>query len=492
MTCPRCGLSGIASTLELCPRCLLESDAEEQPAAPPGIALEGELGRGGMGRVFRARHVRLDRLVAVKFLPVELSFEPSFRARFEREARTLAKLNHPNIVQVHDFGTSAEGDSYLIMELVAHGTLRTRLPLTVAAALRVLADVCAGLAYAHARGIVHRDVKPENVLFDEEGRAKIGDFGLARLIEQAPSHDSITRPLEVLGTPGYVAPEARAGLPPDPRMDVFAAGTLLHVMLTGRLPDAELGAIPEALRPIVRRAISIEPSARYPSALELGQALSPHLGAPRPEPARAVALAAPPRLPIEEESWMRAVALTFTGATALSLYALVVSLSPRVMPSSEMLSFVVFGVERLPGDKVFSRARFETGPTLAAALGWAFALGAYGVLRSHWRRAGIERHEPERKLAETRSVLVLAGVVLALFVVRILLERAGFVTIGTYVPVVGGVLETAVLYTVWLAILESRRTARALTREPLLWLGLTVSLVPPVLSFIRLLRGEIP
>jgi serine/threonine-protein kinase len=148
--CPRCGLG--TDTLALCPRCFLAEDEAPVPTAPPGLVLEAEIGRGAMGRVFRARHVRLDRPVAVKFLPPALADDPAFEARFAREARALARLSHPHVVGVHDFGTTETGESYLVMELVPGGTLSGRLPLPADEALRVAGEICDGLAYAHARG----------------------------------------------------------------------------------------------------------------------------------------------------------------------------------------------------------------------------------------------------------------------------------------------------------------------------------------------------
>ena len=135
-----------------------------------------------MGRVFRARDERLGRAVAVKVLRPESAANPDFRARFAREARTLARLEHPGIVAVHDFGTTPDGDGYLVMQLVSGGSLADRLPLPVADALAIAAELCDALAYAHGRGIIHRDIKPENVLLGDDGRAR-----LSRLRHRAPA-----------------------------------------------------------------------------------------------------------------------------------------------------------------------------------------------------------------------------------------------------------------------------------------------------------------
>jgi hypothetical protein len=499
-TCPRCGLRVPSDRIALCPRCLLDddTDAPERPEAPPGITLDEQIGRGGMGRVFRGRHLRLDRLVAVKFLPVELAADPAFEARFEREARALARLNHPNIVGVHDFGTTGGGDSYLVMELVPGGTLAGRIPLAPREAVRVAREVCDGLAYAHDAGLVHRDIKPENILFDADGRAnadgraKIADFGIARLVDPEDGGRGLTRPSLVMGTPAYMAPEARAGAPPDPRMDVFAVGVLLHQMITGRLPEPAPDVLPAALDPIVRRALARDPSARWPSARAFADALAASLddlpAASASAPTRPAARALPP----EEASWQRAVALVLAGATAVALYAFLVSVTPRTLDAGDTLPFVAFGTEPRPGGRMFTRARFETWPTLAAAGAFAVALAAYGLLRRHWRHAGLDTPAPDVPLPTTRAVLAIAGIIDVVFLARLAIERAVGRVITAYIPVLGGVLELAMVYLVWLAVLEARRRSRPLRREPLLWLGLALSLLPPVIAFALILAGESP
>jgi serine/threonine-protein kinase len=490
LACARCGLTLSGGRLVACPRCLLADD-QERPAAPPGVELGDEIGRGGMGRVFRGRQLRLDRPVAVKLLPPELAGDSTFQARFEREARALARLAHPNIVAVHDFGTTDAGDSYLVMELVPSGTVATRIPMPAAEAVRVARQVCAGLAFAHAAGIVHRDIKPENVLCAADGQVKIADFGIARLLDSDGAAGP-TRPSLVLGTPAYMAPEARAGAPPDPRMDVYALGVLLHQLITGRLPDDALGGLPPALVPIVRRSTAANPLDRWASASELDDALA---AASRllvaATPARSAA-AASEDLPAEEQSWQRAVALVLAGATAIALYALLVSVTPRTLDAGDTLPFVTLGAEPLPGGRVFTRARFETWPVLAAATAFAVALAAYGLLRRHWRRAGLDLPMPERPLPASRSLLALAGIVMAGFFLRLGLDHAGLQRLSSYIPVLGGILELGMVYLLWMGVLEARRTARPLRREPLLWLAVGLSLVPPLVSFARILTGRAP
>jgi serine/threonine-protein kinase len=463
---------------------------EGEPGLPElsGITLEDEIGRGGMGRVFRARHERLERTVAVKLLPPELSSEPEFEARFAREARALARLSHPNLLSVHDFGTASDGASYLVMEFAAGGPLSARIPLPAPDAVRVAIQLCQGLAQVHDHGIVHRDIKPQNVLFDASGAAKLADFGIARLLHENVT-GPITKSMRVLGTPGYIAPEALHGAHPDARFDIFALGVLLHEMLSGRLPKAGDSGISGPLAALVKRATATDPNQRFASAHEFEAALSaalPLLTASESISARSA------WLPPEELSWQRAVALILAGATALSIYALLVSVTPRVLEPGDALPFIAFGVERLADGRLATAARFETAPTLAAALGWAVAFGTYGLLRRHWRHAGLELPSPERGLPSARAVMGIALVIDAVFVLRLLLEHSRARALASYVPVLGGVLELFMLYLVWMVVLDAQRTHRLLRREPWLWLGLGLSLFPPVFSVFRALSGQVP
>jgi serine/threonine-protein kinase len=256
-------------------------------------------------------------------------------------------------------------------------------------------------------------------------------------------------------------------------------------MVTGRLPDERLEELPIRQRAIVARALSSDPSTRYANGHALWEAL---------EAAGATARSGPidshDELPPEEQSWIRAVALTLAGATALSLYAFLVSMTPRILPADDILPFVVFGAEPRGQNLLFTRARFETFPTLAAAGGWAVALSAYGLLRRHWRHAGFDRKTPDRPVRGTRTVVVFAIVLNTLFLARMLLERAGARSVGNYIPVIGGVLELCMLYVVWVAVLEANRTSRPLRKEILLWCAVALSLFPPVLSFVRMLLGR--
>ncbi len=189
------------------------------------------LGRGGMSEVWRAEDLELGRNVAIKLLAPDAD-----TARFEREARAVASLAHPNIMQLFDYGQS-DGRPYMVLEYVPNGTLEDRLrnrkPLPDEEAIAIATGIAAGLAHAHARGIVHRDLKPANVLFDEEGRPKVADFGIARM---AVGEGTLTEAGTVLGTAAYISPEQALGEPAGAASDVYSWGVIVYRMLTGRLP----------------------------------------------------------------------------------------------------------------------------------------------------------------------------------------------------------------------------------------------------------------
>jgi tRNA A-37 threonylcarbamoyl transferase component Bud32 len=199
------------------------------PAELAGLLPQEEvlelLGQGGMGAVYKARQVKLDRLVALKILPPAAGRDPAFAARFAREARALARLNHPGVVGLHDFG-EAGGLSYLLMEFVDGGSLRQVLragPAEPLRALGVVRQVCEALHYAHDRGVVHRDLKPENILLDAAGRVKIADFGLAKILGAAASEPALTASQQAMGTLNYMAPEQLdTPLEVDHRADLYA------------------------------------------------------------------------------------------------------------------------------------------------------------------------------------------------------------------------------------------------------------------------------
>jgi hypothetical protein len=218
------------------------------------------LGAGGMGEVYRARDTRLDRSVAVKILPEAFARDPNRLARFEREAKAIAALSHPNILSLHDFGEH-EGTAYAVTELLEGETLRQRLaagPLSPRKALEYAAHVANGLAAAHDKGIVHRDLKPANLFVTTDGRVKILDFGLAAHLEASAEEQSglktetrRTDPGTVLGTAGYMSPEQAAGQKADARSDLFSLGCVLYEMLSGKRVFVR-DTVPETLTAILR------------------------------------------------------------------------------------------------------------------------------------------------------------------------------------------------------------------------------------------------
>ncbi len=197
------------------------------------------LGRGGMAEVFKAYQASLDRYVALKLMHSFLAEDAEFFARFEREAKNIAALHHPNIIQIHDFDREGPS-SYMVMEFVDGGTLKDRLnalaakgeilPLTEA--IRIIKDVGAALAFAHGSGMIHRDIKPANVLIDRKGRVILTDFGIAKMVSSA----KFTASGSLLGTPAYMAPEQGLGQPGDHRADIYSLGVMLYQLVTGVLP----------------------------------------------------------------------------------------------------------------------------------------------------------------------------------------------------------------------------------------------------------------
>ncbi|MFH1463482.1 MAG: bifunctional serine/threonine-protein kinase/formylglycine-generating enzyme family protein [Pseudomonadota bacterium] len=258
--------------------------------------LQRVLGRGGMATVYAAWDDRLSVARAVKMLHAELARDEEGRQRFEREARIMARLRHPHIATVHDAGVAA-GQPFLVMDLFEAGSLAASVPprqgMAPQRALQILLEVLDALRYAHAEGVIHRDIRPENVLLDERGRALVADFGLASL-----AHDErqLTCDGALLGTPAYMAPEVRA----DARQasaasDLYAAGITLFVCLTGQPPWALdgpgeegpiLAGLPRPIQGLIQRATAADPADRYATAEQMAQAMGAARRAlePREEP----------------------------------------------------------------------------------------------------------------------------------------------------------------------------------------------------------------
>jgi serine/threonine protein kinase len=278
----------------LCPACLLaqgaatENPRPSHPFQPPAIEELAKLfpqleilqllGAGGMGAVYKARQPALDRIVALKILPAIGSSSGNFPERFNREARALARLSHPNIVAVHEFGQAGELH-FFIMEYVDGANLRQleqNERLTPRQALQIIPQICDALQYAHDEGVVHRDIKPENVLIDRKGRVKIADFGLAKILQRDPEALRLTVEGQVMGTPHYMAPEqVERPLTVDHRADIYSLGVVLYEMLTGDLPLGNFAPPSRKVRldvrldDVVLRALENDPERRYQHASEV-------------------------------------------------------------------------------------------------------------------------------------------------------------------------------------------------------------------------------
>jgi serine/threonine protein kinase len=302
-------------TLRLCPQCRepLPSDSTERlclqcqsdpgrttpPASPgtrpapptpaeiaqffPQLEILELLGHGGMGMVYKARQPQLDRIVALKILAPELSGDPAFAERFSREAQSLAKLNHSNIVGVFDFGRSGNF-YYFLMEFVDGANLHTLIQDKQPGpdeTRRIVIEVCRALQFAHEEGVIHRDIKPSNILIDKKGRVKIADFGLAKLAGkagEAPTREALTT--LVIGTPHYMAPEQiETPATVDHRADLYSLGVVFYEMLTGELPLGRFGppsgktVADERLDEVVLRALEKDPHRRYQQASEMRAAV---------------------------------------------------------------------------------------------------------------------------------------------------------------------------------------------------------------------------
>lgn len=418
----------------LCPRCLgafqlaaptdgtARGDDTSFPTPPPDptdiarhfpqLDIIRCLGRGGMGVVYEAHQKSLDRRVALKILAPERKKDASFTERFLREARALARLNHPHIVTVHDFGES-DGLHFLLMEYVDGMNLRQLLAsktLTPEAAMAIVPPLCEALQYAHEQGIVHRDVKPENLLLDRHGRIKIADFGIARLMGDPAPSDTATSE-HAVGTPHYMAPEQRERPQTvDHRADIYSLGVVFYEMLTGELPAGPL--LPPSRRvqvdvrldEIVLRALEREPDRRYQTAGEFRSQVETVAATPatpastRPSPG----ISAIPTPKLNARSWAR-LSLGFLIAGTLGTLVLM-TLSHRhelalVFGGLALVLALITGIKSRP-DRLGTTVTFSVlgiflmaGLTTAVLTEW---LPLPGSRRHAARQAALDAAARER------------------------------------------------------------------------------------------------
>jgi tRNA A-37 threonylcarbamoyl transferase component Bud32 len=326
---------------------------EELADAFPQLEILELIGQGGMGFVFKARQPKLDRLVALKILPQSLAADPAFAERFTREGRMLARLNHPNIVIIHDFG-QAGGFFYLLMEYVDGVNLRQAMRVgrfTPMQALAIVPKICEALQFAHNEGILHRDIKPENILLDSKGRVKIADFGIAKLLVEGQTPATLTGSGATLGTPHYMAPEQieRPG-DVDHRADIYSLGVVFYEMLTGELPigrfapPSEKSTVDPRMDEVVLRALEKERERRPQSAGEVKTQVETIAGTGE----------APPKTPSSESApsgngraSRRALVAAVLACASLVLFALGF-LAVR-SPESICLLLAVLGIPALGG-----------------------------------------------------------------------------------------------------------------------------------------------
>lgn len=429
--CPRCGAKVAADALEgLCVRCLANlnfaadsvltgADAlRSEPASPDEIAphfpqldVLACLGRGGMGVVYKARQRSLDRLVALKILAPEREKDPHFAERFAREAQALAKLSHPHIVTVYDFG-QADGLFYLLMEYVDGVNLRELLRtrrLEPKEALAIVPPICDALQYAHDHAVVHRDIKPENLLLDKAGQVKIGDFGIAKML----GNDNIPDEEQGVGTPHYMAPEQHA-IPQaaDHRADIYSLGVVLYEMLTGELPAGQFELpsrkvqIDVRLDEIVLRALNREPELRFQKAGHLKTAVETVTRSGKENgPDALPALGKAERSHLLKPQGTRAINVTKTIAITLLLVFLAGSLGILYMfrgrfsgisPNARNASKFADAARR--GLAAFERSDFDQ-----AIVAWdeAIRIDPNHSTVHRWRGdASLNKHEIDKALSE--------------------------------------------------------------------------------------------
>jgi tRNA A-37 threonylcarbamoyl transferase component Bud32 len=359
--CPDCGQTYDSKLRTGCAACQIKLGLDDtvKPARSPQIpAISAEelaphfedleildlIGVGGMGAVYRARQKKLDREVAIKVVRPDISESQEFSQRFEREAKAMARLNHPNIVSIYDFGNT-DGIFYYLMELVDGPNLAELAgseSLTPQETLEIVTQVCQAMQYAHDNGVVHRDIKPTNILVNAEGTVKIADFGLAKLCSVGDPTTQLTQTQQVFGTPRYMAPEQiESTREVDHRADIYSLGVVFYELLTGELPlgrfdpPSEKISIDVRLDEVVLRALEKHPERRYQAAREFQTDISQIV---RPVPPVKQAMASSPAVVDPPETRLpnwKVPALVIPGSilATLGIYAAAVWVSLESFPT---------------------------------------------------------------------------------------------------------------------------------------------------------------
>ncbi len=366
--CPSCALLGVAEPTDPAQSAAAGTPTlEELAAAFPEYEMLGVIGQGGMGVVFKARQPRLDRLVALKILPPALAAQPGFAERFTREARALARLAHPHIVAVYDFGERA-GFYYLMMEFVNGVNLRQamRAGVTPVQALALVPRICEALQFAHDRGVLHRDIKPENILLDTAGTPKLADFGIAKFAGDATAKTNLTETGAALGTAAYMSPEQiEKPATVDHRADIYSLGVVLYEMLTGELPlgrfaaPSEKSSVNRGVDEVVMRSLEKERERRQQSASAMKTEVeyaTQHSGP--------MTGAVPPTRALEPLAMRIFTALAALSAIGIPVAAMLRWTTPS--PGHMIAFFLIFGVLAGVAEMFSPSARVSAKPRDAA------------------------------------------------------------------------------------------------------------------------------
>jgi tRNA A-37 threonylcarbamoyl transferase component Bud32 len=368
-------------------------------AAFPHLEILELIGQGGMGAVFKARQPKLNRFVALKILPESMARDPSFAERLAREGQLLARLNHPNVVTVHDFG-SANGFFYLLMEYVDGVNLRQAMQagrFTAEQALAIVPMICDALQYAHDEGVLHRDIKPENILLDTKGRLKLADFGIAKLAarddptstpptadaprDAAPQDIALTQSGNALGTPSYMAPEQRSSPSTvDSQADIYSLGVVFYEMLTGELPSRHVvppsrkAPMDPRVDEVVLRALARHKEQRYRTAAEIRTSVQTITGSPLPTAAS---------IPAAARAYPISIGRNLTNALTIGLLIL--------------FAFMLVQLRQLPALVLHQLAIFVQGDWLQRLIALVGTGGIAWLTLNVWkRRAWL--HEPFQSL----------------------------------------------------------------------------------------------